>query len=518
MDLPDFETQARRLRYRALGAACRDSRLRYLLLGHHEDDQAETVFMRIASGHGGVGLHGMQAMSAIPECWGLHGVHESGRNDSARTRLERLELRHDNLSMEHTQRLSGLRNVLASESVFEAGGVQIIRPLLTFSKRRLVATCRAHCVKWEEDRTNRDVWRTPRNAIRELLSNTTLPEAVRKEAMLSVAARAFNASHKNKAIAERHFIRCNILLFDVRSGGLVVRFPQLQVRKSSVNPVAWTSYLMKARKTTAIMLRRFVDMVTPHEDVPALNLRFAVLSMFPDLCEEDGNVDIKYQRDGFTVGGVQFQRLSSPLPKPRSNQKSQEAAAEDYDWKNLDPLFVWKLTREPFRESLPTLTIYPPQPPSLIPMSGILPPDTQVIPNTSSWSPWELWDGRYWIRVLNRSSCALIVRPFQPVDLQALKASLPSTQFKTLHRHLKEAAPDGLRWTIPVIAEASHNEDKGGKVLVLPTLGQAGQLDIQDETDVKKPEWEVRYKKVHFGYISDTSNARVRDFVTSWND
>ncbi len=77
-ELTQFESQARKLRYQALGTACREHGIGSLLLGHHADDQAETVLMRLAQGQKASGLRGISPSGEIPECWGMHGVHLSG--------------------------------------------------------------------------------------------------------------------------------------------------------------------------------------------------------------------------------------------------------------------------------------------------------------------------------------------------------------------------------------------------------------------------------------------------------
>lgn len=78
--LRNFETQARMLRYRALGIACRDRSIRSLLLAHHMDDQAESALMRIAQlSYRSRSVRPMaESVVNLPETWGIHGVHESG--------------------------------------------------------------------------------------------------------------------------------------------------------------------------------------------------------------------------------------------------------------------------------------------------------------------------------------------------------------------------------------------------------------------------------------------------------
>lgn len=56
---PGSQAAARELRYEALLSWCRRHGVRYLLLGHHRRDQAETVLMRLLHGSGLDGLAGM---------------------------------------------------------------------------------------------------------------------------------------------------------------------------------------------------------------------------------------------------------------------------------------------------------------------------------------------------------------------------------------------------------------------------------------------------------------------------
>lgn len=98
---PALPERARRARYAALGAACREAGLAHLLVGHHAGDQAETVLMRKRRGSGARGLAGMGAVSA-----------------------------HLDLC--------------------------ILRPLLGAAPARLRATLRAASLAWAEDPTNTD--------------------------------------------------------------------------------------------------------------------------------------------------------------------------------------------------------------------------------------------------------------------------------------------------------------------------------------------------------------------------
>lgn len=66
-DLPTkgIQQQARRLRYRLMAGWCAQHDAQALVLAHHQDDQAETVLMRMARGSGVKGLGGMAPRQKI---------------------------------------------------------------------------------------------------------------------------------------------------------------------------------------------------------------------------------------------------------------------------------------------------------------------------------------------------------------------------------------------------------------------------------------------------------------------
>ena len=513
LDLPDFETQARQLRYRALGATCRQHCIRDLLLGHHNDDQAETVLMRLSSGHKGIGLQGIKSYTSIPECWGMHGVHVSGKFESAAGRLNRL-----NEILHTTPYAQDPRQTLVPNRTFETGGVEIMRPLLGFSKERLVATCIAHSVKWAEDETNTDTSRTVRNTIRELLHSSRLPEALQKRSILSLSQRVHEKCNARKAIAENEFRNCQLILFDIRSGGLIVRLPKIQYKPKHANS---QKHLENARVTSAFLLRRLIELVTPLEDVSLKNLRFAVESVFPQL-DDTGNFDVDriLKPAIFTACDVHFRRLESPLPKPHAEPDSVSMSEQQSSrFEDLDPDFIWSLTRQPYKTMPPSLFF----PPSMLASREFI--ATRSLSNNedaasvpSPWSPWQLWDGRYWIRLLNRSSRNMVIRPFQPTDPDYIRATISRERWKQFHELLAVAAPDKVRWTLPAIAEVDVGDTGLGKVLALPTLGENGWLGVENERKERILEREVRYKAVTFGFEDRDGLGRNRDFITTWDD
>lgn len=95
------QAAARDARYSLLIEACRSAGVLHLALGHHRDDQVETLLQRANSGSGPDGLAAMPSVAELPD-------------------------------------------------------VRLIRPLLTVPKARLAATCLAAGLPFVEDPSNRD--------------------------------------------------------------------------------------------------------------------------------------------------------------------------------------------------------------------------------------------------------------------------------------------------------------------------------------------------------------------------
>lgn len=96
-----IQERAREARYSLLEDYCERHAIPALCLAHHQEDQAETVLLRLAGGSGLVGLCGMRP---------VHRVKEEG--------------------------------------------LTILRPLLSVSKERLIATCKKHKLRYVRDPGN----------------------------------------------------------------------------------------------------------------------------------------------------------------------------------------------------------------------------------------------------------------------------------------------------------------------------------------------------------------------------
>lgn len=509
LELPDFETQARRLRYQALGAACRTENISNLLLAHHADDQAETALMRLSSGYSSIGVRGMHSLADIPECWGIHGVHRSGEYEAT--------FRYEERKSSETGKILRSTPVIGSDQrsidsrLFEYGGVQVLRPLLEFRKQDLIDTCQAHGVAWSEDPTNKDTWRTTRNATRSLLCSSRLPMALETTSLIQLSTQMKARETRHNTCAIRLYELSDIQLFDLRSGVLLVRLPKQPVTETITIDAAQSRPSMPSPLIASMLIRRLVRLVTPYEDASLHSLERAVTALFPSLARPN-DIQQQIKSSSFTTAGVMFERIDSPMPDSDSTSAGREGRNED-----LDTNFIWRLSRRPYRK-LSTNDEHRrmQNAPITILIDGAL-PRRRGASYSPLWSSWKLWDGRYWMRIKNETGQPLKVRPFHVSDLQAIYLSISKSMRKVFKEVLATAAPNKIRWTLPVIAHAGEEDGKLGKVLALPTLGKIGMIDIEDEHGQRIVEWEVKYKMVDLGRNQDGTRRSI-DMIKSWED
>ncbi|XXG97595.1 hypothetical protein Hte_003901 [Hypoxylon texense] len=503
-ELPNFESVARRLRYRKLGYMCAFRKMASLLTAHHEDDQYETVLMRLLQGHGSRGLRGMRKARDIPECEGMFGADRSGFVDDQRektpyykttpTYKERRKLHRelrsrirseaelDNSDTElpdvdveefyQSTRASALFETPSLD--IEDGGVTVYRPLLEFSKDRLIATCLENKVPWWEDATNKDPTLTMRNAVRHLYKGHTLPKALQKPAILALSKRCELRAQAQEAEANRLLSRTIIRYFGSVAGSIAVQFPELPLRLSkrdSSSPLRRQARLRRWRAIAAILLRRLLLLVSPEPQPLVLaTLENHVARLFPSLASPDESAVLfsgppkAFNLSGvhlapYAVGGapdsVRWRLLRAPYPstlpvpcvraphaEPRSRWRRTRSAGETKNNNNSDDDDDDRARRDffPYR-----------------------------------WSPrmpWALWDGRYWVHVEHRLPYPVAVRPFlaEHNTGPSRVRLVPSRRDRgRLSRTLNLVARGKHRYVLPAIYVEAPPGD-----LLLPSRGGAG--------------------------------------------
>ncbi|KAL2864683.1 tRNA lysidine(34) synthetase [Aspergillus lucknowensis] len=565
-----FETHARRLRYRALGKACRARGIEALLMGHHQDDNVETTLWRLASGsRGAAGLTGIPALARIPECHGLYGV--SGSGDDVTVHPDEFLVSDSDTGEQRSRSLGDGGPVSIS-----TGGILICRPLLSFRKSSLVATCRENRVSFVEDPTNSDPALTPRNAIRSMLSTDVLPRALRNPSIIELIHRSqARVSDSHRISDEILKEQCRLLDLSFASGSLEVEFqPPSQSSESHPDPAPEPS-LSKERgqgqgqeqnlspqclqEIQALTLRRITEFISPFPEnhFPLSSFVHHTSRLFPPHTTPASSSlgspstslsspDLEKwpaERKSFTVGGVFFQPL--PASKPSRHTTSDTISSTGSSDTSPTRGNKWLLTRQPYMRHRSPILRLPPQPlplprypqPGQEPLQEQKQTQEQHLDLEKFYSPWNLWDSRFWIRVAviprapgpgtgdigltghdtqSHEEVRVVIRPLDQSDLAVIrqmegagkrgkKQQQPSGREGTASVYdkanldvgaflaeLGRRAPGQSRFTVPVIAIEEDGCEKGRPV-VLPTMDLMLPDPIPKAWTIR---WEWKYKTI----------------------
>ncbi|KZL78242.1 PP-loop family protein [Colletotrichum tofieldiae] len=617
--MPNMESIARRARYRRFGLMCSALHIESLFLAHHQDDQYETVLMRLLAGHGSRGLRGISRAANIPECYDMHGVYESGHVDDQLMRMPHISFRPPkrdwksmrkelwselDLDLYGAELRAGLQvgwhespyvgDDEGSDALFyaassasakaraaaaaaaarnmprirvEDAGVMIYRPLLEFGKDRLVATCEANNVRWFEDATNKDRTLTMRNAVRHMVREHALPEALGKENILRLAVRCDARVKGQESEAERWIRRGVRAEFEPNAGTLVVRLPEMGVpgrtrrkRRSVYDDARRELRLVQRRLIAALIVRKLVSFVSPDRNPPQLSsLQTVVGRLFPALAEPSDNTNNSTPPKTFNQASVLF------LPIGPSKWY---LVREPYPSLHPLPEFTFTTTTNLSQRRYPT---FPPTKwqsvdengdadagePVVVGRERLVQLHRQPLPlpvsksrRWYSWRRFQLWDGRFWVRVRGRVKAVFRVAPFAPVHGKAFREALGGGEAPAaaaplapeepgnsgsvrigvtggasgaataaaddgrarLEGILKRFAPGKVRYTLPALYAVNRDEETGEEVLrmlALPTLG------ICLPGLERWVQYEFRYRKVDMGLLDGTvggaAAARGRD-------
>ncbi|KAK5690521.1 hypothetical protein LTR17_025914 [Elasticomyces elasticus] len=395
-----LENTARKLRYQAIGRTCQEHGIDTLLVAHHADDQAETVLMRIVGKYFGTGLRGIATRRSILECSGIHGVNDSG---------------------------SPLK-VEDGQMMIESGGVEIVRPLLDFTKAELVEHCKTSKVRWFEDKTNADPTFTRRNTIRHLQKNQLLPVALQSKRLLALSINVAERETQVELAAQNEFDRLSISL-DVRTG--VATFDGNHEQSGSTG-----------RRVKTALLRKLLGLVTPATEVKLQDAYTTAELIWPEAMDGE-NKQVSFQTASVNV-----------VPPTTPNSRS------------------WTMFRQ-----VPTQTDDASQRILFVDPSD----DIQSTRPGLRWSTWRLWDNRYWIRICRPATdyaspahySEICVRFLRKDHIAQLMKSLDQPQRSRLRRCLALAAGN-TRFTMPAIiakANPATSELHADEVVALPSLG-----------------------------------------------
>ncbi|KAH8727647.1 PP-loop family-domain-containing protein [Phaeosphaeriaceae sp. PMI808] len=464
-----FESDARIFRYQALGRACRDNNIEAIMVAHHGDDQAETIMMRMANQRLRTGLKGMQSVEWIPECEGIHGIYHSSRKPRFDTPANHA-------------------------FPIEQGGIQILRPLLALEKSRLIATCEQGDVQWAEDKSNQIPTLTSRNAIRHIYKNHKLPEALSIPSLVGTSLYMQKRVATYLSHADRLFDQC-LMKLDIQTGSLLVRFPPFSSLLS--RPIETEADMAEAKNTAYCLIEKVADLVTPKFKSALGQLAARIDCVYPELLRFEEKEEIfaaghNICRDRFTVYHLWWRQWDKASPFHNDCLPS-----EDFGSSAPHPK-EWLLTRQ-------TLEQYEGQR-----LRIVIPPLQNQTPDLrSSLRPnetYQLFDGRYWIKLLNHTQDDLILRAFQKADMQQLSTS--KSEQEVLQNQRPSLAPgrfilaafallkpSDVRFTLPAVFRIDRTT--GQEILIgLPTLNVSMHC-LGSPRNIC--DWAVRYKKIDLG-------------------
>lgn len=538
-----FETYARTLRFQALGTACRDSNIKTLLMGHHQDDNVETAICRLAFGARGIGLTGISPIAHIPECYGIFGVSGSGslmkapaRQDSASRVQVRVNDRNRGTFRSEpsaeTKPLSRIaKNMMPNPSI-SSGGIIICRPLLSFPKANLLATCHENNVPYVSDPTNFDPTLTARNTVRSLLASDSFPRALQPSSILSLIRSKQTLLQSSTELSNLLLAsQCRILDFNFQTGAAVVSFGRathgLESPDDSISALT-NLPASKLRQIQALTLRRITGLIAPvpENHYPLPSFEPFVSQVFPladDQNETSRSTNVKNQeRRPFTLGGVIFQPLEKEVSSTTEAPSAQSSTPPALDYMADS---VWYLSRQPIRRS-----------PSDMPITRLDSPVLESNHHNSkhhSVTPWTLWDDRFWFRfymiaIEDHSThkekpdekITFVFRALQPGDLQKArnnepeifkpanpKNSKPAMRLAGLRKALVQETTGSARFTIPLLTVTRSHASESGlpedeveeQLLALPTIGYrliGGETKLASKINVYYAgrEWRITWQ------------------------
>jgi len=443
---------ARQSRYRLIAQAALQSSIKHLFLGHHRDDQVETLLMRMTrDAHPSfLAFQGMSEGGPVPCCdsiWGARNDELSLTNanvveKAGSTLSGNMELTRTN-PPDVTTPLYGMTGHLRS---LPSGGITVYRPLLPFPKSVLVQTCDVNGISFVRDKTNDDPGLTRRNTIRHLRAHYQLPRALQDQSLLDLCRRSREMLETTQRRGRSSLGRIELRSLDLRSGSMVVRVPKDLAGLDSGDS-----------RAVANMVVRLTKMVSPRpsDDMPTLAPEHLVkrfLDLLGHRCWE--------QQDGppptMTIHRVFWEALCGPGVVGR-------------------PDTVWRLSRQPMRQdeiAHTTLTFEV--------------DDAEGTPTHTVWSKRILWDYRYWLRIRASSAEALKqmnVRPYRVSDNPELRKNLTGSQWQHLTEILHQSAAAKIRYTLPVITFQDS-------VIAFPTL------PFHADPHSVLQDWDIYYKVI----------------------
>lgn len=420
------ETNARIFRYQAMIMAARQNGMHELFLGHHHDDQMETLIMKMITQRS-FRLSSFRGMSVI---------------SSAPYTLQ---------SFDSRKNLEGNANSPYAHDGFDERSIKLVRPLLEFPKARLLATCEHFKIPFVLDQTNLDPSYTLRNAIRHLRSHTKLPRALQDTSLTKLRNRAIeDADLEEHAGGE---FNDTIIAKEVykESGMTEVTFGELTQER-----------LERYLRGAGFTLARFCDLVSPiNKDLIPSRLSSLATKAILSL------LDIQQPTNSVRGLGRELHHQTLQVDFRATHPRH---CTCDKGLKSL------QISRQPMRRSEILANTFN------INVHSLAEDDAKN-------SQWISWDNRFWIRVKPITSSRhghlnLVLRPYQPQDVPRTRKLMQSIDQQTsIEERLNTCAPGHVRYTLPVFA-------LDGEVVAFPTcdIQLAKQLPFSWQVAYSRPQ------------------------------
>lgn len=345
---------------------------------------------------------------------------------------------HDQLAKMHIQ-----------PPVLEHGGVQILRPFLDFTKADLVATCENYGVQWFEDTTNHDPTLTMRNAIRHLMHHHALPRALQTDRIVNLSKKL-----RQKAEVLTHLARKELSALDIKMDtwtGTLQVYPREQ-SFTVCDHSDLTKEVVQRREIESAYLKALVAWVSPRKDITIAQLATIRERMSPPVGA--GTIPLFKQHSVFTACGVLVKRERSTI----AGSSGQDTAS---GLRN----YAWNISAQPAHAS------------DYIKQRTVISSLTNKRGNKEQEPTWQLFDGRFWLKITNNLDYPIAIRLLLSHDIRVLE--------KKLNIKLKGIKQNSPR--IPVIVQTLPTGD--GPAIAIPSLG------LTDPEVSDRLKYTVRYKQ-----------------------
>lgn len=433
-----FEEKSRTARYDLIMNSALRHGCHTLFTGHHLDDNIETLLFRLArnKSHPLHSMCGIQDKS-LPPCehtFGVNGYSEALKFSPEKTYRQR----------------SSRSDVVVLERPHT--GAILYRPLLSFPKSRILATCASYDIPYVDDKTNHDPMFATRNTVR-YMRKSSLPQALQAPRLLALRERAHDFLNTIESSAKDLCQKVSKLHVYTQTGTVEIK---AEVPLTAVSDYSWQYFMA-----------RIIELVAPQTGTafPAL-ISVPKMQEMLRVHESSTSEPVMFRKSMIHIrrtlkSDVLLLHLVSHR-QPLSNHEIKDTCQHFILDRSLDThLFVQKFS-----------------------------------------SKYVLWDDRFWVSIScpNRDAIARIsIRAYQADDIKHIKNALSAQkrhrQFDRLmtrfipseYTHFRPSgkAPVSnlIRHTLPVLVYDDH-------VVAFPTL----DFSVQPEL-VPQLSWQVKYRR-----------------------